>query len=49
MPLISAPDRFRSSDYLRDLASERRSMKLLLPLFGYCDGGGARGSDDVER
>nr|XP_054484539.1 translation initiation factor IF-2-like [Agelaius phoeniceus] len=33
-PLISAPDRFRSSDYLRDLASERRSTKRLLPLFG---------------
>ncbi|XP_041255639.1 collagen alpha-1(I) chain-like [Onychostruthus taczanowskii] len=33
-PLISAPDRFRSSDYLRDLASERRSMERLLPLFG---------------
>lgn len=49
-PLISAPGRFRSSDYLRDLASERRSMQRLLPLFGYRDGrGGGRGNGDVER
>lgn len=44
--LISVPGRFRSSDYLRDLASERRDGKRLVPCFGYRAGGDDDDDDD---